>query len=513
MHLRRTGREITLAGALLVGLALLAAPAGAQGGGSSGPTSTAARTAPTVTGPVAGSPTILSTSFDLAPFGYVQEEYLYGGAATAYTSAAPLTEDGAWTATPTSTAPYATRMVVIRPEDPADFNGTVFVEWLNVTSGADSAPSWTQSHLEMLREGAAWVGVSAQAVGVQGGQAAVEGVPAGGLKGGNPERYGSLGHPGDSYSFDIFSQAARAVRGEGTSKPLGPLKAKRVIGTGESQSASRLVTYINGIHPVAEVFDGFLVHSRSGSAAALSQAPLTDVPAPLPTRIRTDLREPVLVFQAESDVGPLGGAAARQPDTKRIRTWEVAGTAHADVYTTAGFGDSGDGSVERALLDYTNLSLGPLNCLTPINAGPLYAVLMAGVEHLDGWVRDGTPPPKGAPLEVTDGPGRTVGGRIVPNYIVTRDEYGNAVGGIRTPLVDAPRAALTGELNAGGRFCSLFGTTTPLDAATLAALYPSRDAFLAQFDKETKRAVKAGFLLPEEAKKLRAAAAQVPYGG
>jgi len=494
---------------------LLGALAGVGGSGvasgvaSAAPAAPAA--APTVTGPVPGPPTILSTNIDLAPFGYVQEEFLFGGDATAYTSATPLTEDGAWTVTPQSTAPFTTRMVVVRPEDPKDFNGTVYVEWLNVTAGADAATSWTHSHLEMLREGAAWVGVSAQAVGVQGGQSVAPGATPGGLKGSDPQRYASLTHPGDSYSYDIFTQAARAVRGNADVDPLGPLRAKRVIATGESQSASRLVTYIDAIQPQTEAFDGFLVHSRFGGAAALSQDPLPPVPAPVPTRIRSDLDVPVMVFLTETDVGPLGAAAARQPDTKRLRTWEVAGTAHADVYTTAGFGDRGDGSVERALLDYTNPASG--GCTTPINAGPQYAVLMAAVEQLDAWVRDGTPPPSGAPLEVTDGPGRTVGGRTVPNFVVARDAQGNALGGIRTPFVDAPRAALTGEVNAGGSFCGLFGTTTPFDAATIAARYPSRDAFLAEFAKATKRAVKAGFVLPEEAKKWRAAVAQVPYGG
>ena len=56
--------------------------------------------------------------------------------------------------------------------------------------------------------------------------------------------------------------------------------------------------------------------------------------------------------------------------------------------------------------------------------------------------------------------------------------------------------------------CSMpAGTTVPFDAATIAAEYPSRDAFLAQFAKSTKQAVKQGFLLPEEAEKLRLMAA------
>ena len=128
-------------------------------------------------------------------------------------------------------------------------------------------------------------------------------------------------------------------------------------------------------------------------------------------------------------------------------------------------------------------------------------------------VRAGTLPPRSPQLQVTPGPGRTQGGVTVPNFTVTRDEYGNAVGGIRTAFVDAPRAAITGELNTGGSFCSLFGTTTPFDAATMAGLYPSRDRFLAEFRRATKQSVKAGFILPEEAKKQLAAIEQVPYPG
>ena len=380
-----------------------------------------------------------------------------------------------------------------------------------MTSRFDAAPSWAQSHLELLREGAAWVGVSAQAVGVQGAPTSAEPV-SGGLKGTDPERYGSLTHPGDSYSYDVFTQAARAVRGDAAVSPLGPLVPKRVIAMGESQSATRLVTYIDGIQPLSEAFDGFLVYSRFGGAAALSQAPLPDIPAPVPTLIRTDLDVPVMTHLTETDVGPLGAAAARQPDTKRLRTWEVAGTAHADAYTTMGFGDTGDGSIEVKLLDYTASPPGAFPCATTVNTGMNYAVLMAAVQHLDEWVRRGSAPPKSPRLEVTDGPGRTVGGVTVPNFVITRDSQGVARGGIRNPLVDAPRATITGELNTGAQFCNLFGTTVPFDAATLTSLYPSRDAFLKRFDKATEQAVKRGFLLPEEAQKLQAAAAQVPYG-
>ncbi len=86
-------------------------------------------------------------------------------------------------------------------------------------------------------------------------------------------RYASLTHPGDSYSYDMFSQAGQAVRDDATTI-LGGLQPERVIAVGESQSAGRLVTYIDAAHPVVDVYDGFLVHSRGAGGAPLTQGPL-----------------------------------------------------------------------------------------------------------------------------------------------------------------------------------------------------------------------------------------------
>jgi len=508
----------------VLGLVVLAATA--LGGAPSALAAPASDARGPVAGPVpkvslitggAGTPSVASTSFDLGPFGYTEEEFLVAGTATAYGSAEPLTSNGKWTLTPGSTAPYATRIVVIRPTAAAKFSGSVYQEWLNVSAGFDSAPSWSLAHLELLREGAVWVGVSAQAVGVQGGQSTVAGVQAGGLKGGDPARYGALDHPGDSYSYDLFTQVARAVRASSTTKVLGALVPKRVVATGESQSATRLVTYVDGIQPLTRAFDGFLIHSRFGSAAAVSQAPLPAVPAPVPTFIRPDVGVPVLQFETETDVGPLGFAVARQKDTPTLRTWEVAGTAHADAYSgSLGFGDVGDGSVERALLDYSAPSRGPLNCSTPVNSGLHYAVLMAAYHHFDAWVRGGAAPPVSPQIAVTEGAPRLLGppgSPTVPSYVITRDPEGNAVGGIRTPVVDAARAVVSGDPNDGGSFCTLFGKTIPFGVATVSEKFPSRAAYVQAFTRSARKAAKAGFLLAPEVKRLEAAAGAVPFPG
>jgi hypothetical protein len=461
----------------------------------------------TVTGPVtggAGVPTLVSTTFDLGSVGYTTEEYLLSGVARTYTATGALTSDGRWTVRPTGSAPFVTRLVVFRPSDPDRFNGTVMVEWLNVSPGFDCAPDWGSAHNALIRGGFAWMGVSAQAVAVHGGTTIVGDAVPQGLTSADPQRYGSLRHPGDSYSYDIYSQAGYVARASGVTDPLHGLAVARVIAIGESQSAYRLVTYINAVQPLDRVYDGFLVHSRAGNAAPLSQPPQRSIRSPVPTMVRDDLDVPVLTFQTESDLTILGYLPARQPDTDRFRLWEVAGTAHGDAYQSAfGLADIGDGAAEIELLDVAAADGGPLGCPEPINYGPQYAVLNAAVVQLDRWVRDGDPPPCAPRLEIVP---------AAPSMIA-RDERGNALGGIRTPLVDVPIATYSGEGNGGGFICELYGTTIAFDDATLAELYPRHDAYVAAFAEAAAAAVETGFLLATDAEKLTTAAARSTIGG
>ena len=70
-----------------------------------------------------------------------EHEYFASGTAMAF-EAACHTERRAVDGQPTtSAAPYKTRIIVRRPTDPARFNGTVIVEWMNVSAG-ESSPDW-----------------------------------------------------------------------------------------------------------------------------------------------------------------------------------------------------------------------------------------------------------------------------------------------------------------------------------------------------------------------------------
>ncbi|WP_230487215.1 alpha/beta hydrolase domain-containing protein [Nocardioides anomalus] len=390
---------------------------------------------------------------DLAAWDYVRSEHVARGTAVSYAGHEP--------------AAYATRVAVRRPASPGSFSGTVVVEWLNVSSGSDAAPDWTYLAAEIVRRGHAWVGVSAQHVGVEGGAAAVgvAGVAPTGIKG--RQRYAALHHPGDAYSYSIFAQVAAAL-----DDLLPDLVVDVRLALGESQSAYALTTFANVVHEQTGVFDGFLIHSRGAAAMPLGEpgeavdprAYRTGAAAP----IRDDLDVPVLMVQTETDlVGLLDHVRARQPDGARVRLWEVAGTAHADRYVIGEF---------EAVL----------GCPRPVNRGQQAYVVRAALRWLDGWARDGDPAPTAARLALE---GREL----------VRDRAGNAVGGVRTPCVEAPVETYRGDTDPDASYlCQLFGSTLPLDAEVLRRLWPDRAAYLAAYERATDAAVAAGFVLPED---------------
>ena len=421
---------------------------------------------------------------DLSEAGYFEIEFAASGTATSFVPIGELTADGCWSVRPDATADFATRVLVRCPADPAAFNGTVVVEWFNVTVGMDTGAHFSVVADEILRGGYAYVGVSAQQVGIMGGTAAIamEGMedPVG-LRATDPERYGSLRHPGDGFSYDIYTQIGRALRGPDS--PLAGLAPERFIAAGQSQSAFRMVSYVNAMHPSAAVFDGFYIHSRGRSAASLDDGgEVSEALSGPPVRIRTDLTTPVLMIEAEGDLVPsFSYAEARQPDDDHIRLWEMAGTAHADRYTVG---------TEMADL---------IPSLKPINAGPAHYILASALRQLTRWVAHGEPPAIAPRIE------------IAADGSVVRDEHGNARGGIRTPLVDVPVATLSGDPVGDDIMFQLFGSTTTFEAARLRELYGDRDSYLAAFDQALDRTVAAGWVLQEDRAEMAAEARRVGF--
>lgn len=415
---------------------------------------------------------------DLAAAGYRETEFLLTGTATRYQPrpGSDIGRDGRWDVEPAGTAPYATRLVVYRPIDPDAFNGTVVVLWNNVSSGFDIYD------VGNLQSGFAFVAVSAQRAGVHG----VGDTPMG-LVQTDPERYGSLSIPSDDYSYDVFTQAAQAVAPDRNRDPLDPLDGldvNHLIAAGGSQSAARLVTYINAVQPLQGVFDGFVPFLYFGSGSPLEVGDFVLTPSLLHAghpslmpllirdelgvacRIRDDLDSFVLIVNSELEA--IACYEVRQPDTDRLRIWEIAGTSHVSAPTMRKWPPA-DGS-EASIPNITEVPIDP--------------VLEAAYGHLQSWVVDGTTPPVQPRIEFAGDPPQVV-----------RDDNGIALGGIRLPQVEVPLATNSAVPLPGseGTF-ALGGSCIPFSAEKLRGLYGDVDMYLARFSDAARNAEKAGVL-------------------
>jgi Alpha/beta hydrolase domain len=483
----RAGTALLAAAALVALFPVTLAAQQAAGAATAASAAVTFHSAAALTGPVTTGHIVEPLSaqpLDLAANGYEENEYFASGTAMAF-KADSMPSDGKWTVSPTTTATYKTRILVRRPTNPAHFNGTVIVEWMNVSAG-ESAPDWDFLNPMLMRDGYAYVGVSAQALGVDGGKALL-GTPgatggSGGLVTEEPARYGSLHHPGDQYSLDLFAQIGQALEAAHPAA-LGGLKPKHVLAVGESQSAFYLTTFADAIQPRTNTFDGIFIHSRGGSGASLQGTSIASSTGPDNLRIRTDLKVPVFMSETQTDLIQLGYAPAQQPNTDKIRTWEIAGTSHADAYTVGA-------------------AASLLGCTSPVNSGPQHNVVQAAFTAFDKWVDNGTPPPSPPPFKLSSTHPATL----------ALDAHGNVIGGVRTPAVDVPVSTLSGAPPAGANaICSLFGSTTAFTPAQLTSLYGSQSNYIADYTKSLNQAIASGYILSADKASLLAQAEQVPF--
>lgn len=422
---------------------------------------------PAVTGPIAavgipGDPArnypFFATTHDLPTQRYIEQEFFIEGSANRY-----VTSPTANATVASSGHAYRTRVVVRRPADAKDFNGTVLVEWTNVTNGFDAENAWFFGWEHILRAGYAWVGVSAQRVGVDR------------LKTWSPTRYSALDVTAggtitnDALSYDIFSQVGQAIRNPKFINLLGNLRPKTILAMGESQSASRLATYANSVIPLGNVYDGVLLLSPFGSP------------------MRTDLPLPIFKVIFEWDL-ETGEAAARQPDTNRLHRWEVAGTAHVDHHLR----------LSREPLELRDLGISSEAVLAPQctvptigSRVPNHYVFDAALDHLVTWARQGRRPPSAPLMQVASfGSGNSAQ--------IARDSFQHAIGGIRLSQLEVPTAHNVGE-NTGAGACARWGYHIPFDIETLDSLYPSHAAYVNNVARVTAQNLRRGYILEPDA--------------
>jgi hypothetical protein len=429
-----------------------------------------------------------AAAVDLASAGYTEHEYYATGQAHRFRGAlrgAQATAqviDGGW--------PYRTRVLVRSPKT-AKFNGTLVVEWANVTMGQDVDFAFAESYAHLLREGYAVAVVSAQRVGVER------------LKSWSPQRYGNLnvaadstdpktgdqidvcpaGTPcagGDPLSWDIMTQVSLALKtNAGPAQPLPGLKVRQVIALGESQSAMRLSLYYNAIHPLYNFFDGFVFLD-------------------LAQQMRADLTTPAISVNSES----LAGYLRPVTTSSFTRVWEVAGTSHASFYAV--------NYVDKLLLRDKSV-LGPNGPLSftqmmasqGCRLNPLFSkvdtglVLNAAIDGVKQWALVGRP---AAP---------TLQFHRDATGTVMRDARDHILGGVQLAQFAVPTAY--NAVNGDSAGCLLAGHHRDFTRDELKQRYGSPQAYATKVRATMQGATTQGYVLEHDALAAIAAAKRLDF--
>jgi hypothetical protein len=467
---------------------------------------------PSVTGPI-------RTTSDSRPFldrlgppriaakkaGYVEKEYFVSGLANVYTW------DGNEPSVRTANAPYTTRILVRMPAKAHKFSGTVWVEPLNPTLGIDLDRMWQLHYDQILRDGDAWVGITSKPNTIAA------------LKSFDPVRYASLsmanplppeqqtcgllpGEPGFNLNtsrltengliWDIMSQVGTLLKSQARSNPL-PKAARVVFGEGWSQTGGYANRYLSTFAPLSKVngkpiYDGWLLGGPGGPSPINQCEPVTS--ATDPRQQITPNGVPVLMFRTESDTFSFNYRRA-DGDAKndQFRLYELAGTSHDSATIYENFPPDAD-VVKAGVTPVTTAVCGFVPPVGP-NDLPYEYFFNAGAVNLKKW-RVGITPPDGARF-VYDG------------TTIVRDQYGNALGGVRNPYVDVPTA--TYSLPPGGA-CPFIGVKTPFSQAQLDALYRSHGSYVKAVAKDTLNLVRHRYLLTRDGARIitEAARADVP---
>jgi len=460
----------------------------------------------------------LNTTF-MSSYGYVEHEFKMSGTTNVYRENGIWGSNGDWgISVSQSNVPYTTRLLVRYPSNPAKFNGTVIFEWTNVTTGGDQDPVWSEIGEEAVRQGYAFVGVTAQKAGMED------------LVRWDSKRYAGLGDSNDGQSYSIFTQAAEAVKANSATL-LGGLTPKKLIGMGDSQSAFRVDTYVNAFQPITDAFNGFIAVGRAVTAAPLGNGLIAT--SPFPADIRTSNTAPFIQLNTQGDIVELDAAAARQPDNTDLRTWELPGASHIDAH---------EASYEVETIAREEPTVAVPQCIfgTPIegtgtaldginqvNNTSLFEVENAALMDMQNWLVNGTAAPH-EPSQIS----------TIPLYfglydLVNSNQYGVGNGGIRMPEAEVPteeysvinfsktteeslnpitlfeelkgafEASETGsisdsELRSAG-LCLLSGYFYDLSSSKLKSLYPTSASYAAKIKKEVESDESAGFITPDQA--------------
>jgi hypothetical protein len=462
---------------------------------------------PTVSGPIPANETSrpfhaaidAKTPLDLSAYGYTEEEYFFSGTANVYDWA----KNGDVTVH-TANAPYATRALVRRPIDPARFSGTVWVEFLN--GAYDLEEIWGYSNYYILDHRDAYVGITIfpeaiknlhkfdpkryQSMSVANPAPLAQGCVAAG------KAYSAEAEPG--LRWDMISQAGALLKSNLPGRPLASLKVGRVFLFG--QSGGDLPTYMSAFDKLAKlqngrpVWDGYFLKD-SGFAASTNQCDARPAPND-PRRLIRNLGVPLIALFVENISNVL---QSDPPDSdepgNQVRRYDIPGASHQDraVYPWM----PSDEMMVR-------LGISPRwyesECWPAVGQTdfPVHYFVSGAMQNLDEWVRSGTPPPHAERIKLS--------GEGTPNPMIQRDQYGNALGGVRHAYVEVPSATYHPSIPK----CSGPGYTEPFDLDRMQAIYGTYKNYKEKFNAAVERDVQGRWIPAAYAARIKAGLISMP---
>ncbi|MGN0707654.1 MAG: alpha/beta hydrolase domain-containing protein [Faecalibacterium sp.] len=376
----------------------------------------------------------------LEEYHYIEQEYFISGTANLYDLADRKDPSTLYIAE--MGLPYTTRILVRYPDGtdgaPA-FNGNVYVDLLNITAGYDNEDLWRRSY-KYLMEGSAYVGIT------------YNGTGAAALKNFDPERYAAINYPADEngkarngISYDIINQVGQLIKSNKGAEILGGNKPEKVFLCAQSSSGYYLNGWLNVFYPHSKtaywgrpVFDGY-VSIVCGTLGVGTYNP-DDYSVAFTSGQFVDTEEPFVAISSEMESSLKNFATwayTPKADTDTFRLYEVAGAPHSDP-------------VSPVVPNYEEINMA--NTKGDVKADKVYAeghyesdlnldqIITGALANIAQWARDPS-------FAMPSGQEQWI---PVQGMAVERDAYGNLVGGVRMPQIEAPVATYYWSRNGAG---------------------------------------------------------------
>jgi hypothetical protein len=345
--------------------------------------------------------------------------------------------------------PYETRLVIRKPRDNSKASGLVVAEAMHP---AGAAHAFEYNSMYIMSEGHIAVEIVTQGIEL--------------IAAFNPQRYG-FAKFNNNQTSEILAQAGALMKSP--QSPIANIGVRKMVLWGTSASSRILTNYLPShkvfkLADMSNIYDGFMP-TMNGTTIAPVDVPIIQVPTQ---------HEFQAVATATQDSDEAG---------QQFRVYQFPGMAHLDTRNT----------FRRFTQE---------DCVHPLSGFPIEAYTSVALHHLLQWVDKGISPPR-APRVIMDMFEDNDGS------LMQLDEYGNAMGGIRSVYVDLPTVKYTmiNEPNPDssgpglGRMdtpllCFLSGWQTPLPAATLRAKYGSTANYVSMVEARLKELEAEGWSLP-----------------